>query len=88
MCWYSAIQGPYVVEDPPLPSPPPRGRGDKKHSDRASLTPSPPWGEGRGEGELCTGTAQKSAEHLDAGLSLHDQFQTYTQSIRTGSTAA
>ena len=79
MCWYSAIQGPYVIEDldPPLPNPLPQGgEGTRMNSERASLTPSPPWGRGQGRGGA---VAQKFAEHLDLGLSLHDQFQTYTQ---------
>ena len=64
------------------------------NSERASLTPSPPWGRGQGRGgdlhrqwanDLCVEllTNQlRSAENrrtFGVGLSLHDQFQTYTQ---------
>ena len=50
-------------------------------SERAALTPSPPWGRG---GAL----HRQWANDLCVELSLHDQFQTYTQFIRTYKMAA
>ena len=60
-----------------------RGRGDKKDSERATLTPSRPWGRAGERGELCTGNARMIcmrsrspidcaarifAEHLGSGV--------------------
>ena len=51
LCWYSAIQGPCVVEIPDAPLP----QGDKNEQrSRRSYTLAPRGG----EGEFCTWTAQ------------------------------
>ena len=68
------------------------------NSERATLTPSPPWGRGQGRGEalhrqwlndlcveLLTNQLHSAIIRRTPGavLSLYDQFQTYTQFIRT-----
>ena len=42
------------------------GEGTRMHSERAALTPSPPWGRARGEGELCSAAHRSIAQRKNS----------------------